>query len=75
MVGILRTVDQPQNAVKFKRNQNEEALKLKSEIEARMKNQSSKSDLSSLKELKSLLDEGIITQEEFDLKKKQILNI
>jgi hypothetical protein len=75
MVGILRTVDQPQNAVKFKRDQNEEALKLKSEIEARMKNQSSKSDLSSLKELKSLLDEGIITQEEFDLKKKQILNI
>lgn len=75
MVGILRTVDQPQNAVKFKRNQNEEALKLKAEIEARMKNQSSKSDLSSLKELKSLLDEGIITQEEFDLKKKQILNI
>ncbi|MEK4650858.1 SHOCT domain-containing protein [Niallia sp. FSL W8-0954] len=75
MVGILRTVDQPQNAVKFKRNQNEEALKLKSEIEARMKNQSSKSDLGSLKELKSLLDEGIITQEEFDLKKKQILNI
>lgn len=75
VVGILRTVDQPQNAVKFKRNQNEEALTLKAEIEGRMNNQSSKSDFGSLKELKSLLDEGIITQEEFDLKKKQILNI
>lgn len=79
MVGILRTVDQPQNAVKFKRNQNDEAFKLKSEIEMKMNklgdSQPSDSGLSSLKELKSLLDEGIISQEEFDLKKKQILNI
>lgn len=76
MVGVLRTVDQPQNAVKFKRDKNEEALKLKAEIEEKMKNQNhSSSDLSSLKELKSLLDEGIISKEEFDLKKKQILNI
>ncbi|MFD2442948.1 SHOCT domain-containing protein [Bacillus sp. CGMCC 1.16607] len=76
MVGILRTVDQPQNAVKFKRDKNEEALKLKAEIEERINNQSSsKSEFGSLKELKSLLDEGIITQEEFDFKKKQILNI
>ncbi|WP_081460877.1 SHOCT domain-containing protein [Fructobacillus fructosus] len=37
---------------------------------------SSKSNnLSDLRELKSLLDEGIITQEEFDLKKKEILGI
>ncbi|WML38716.1 SHOCT domain-containing protein [Neobacillus sp. OS1-2] len=76
MVGLLRTVDQPQNAVKFKRDMNEEALKLKSEIEERINNLSSTgSELGSLKELKSLLDEGIITQEEFDLKKRQILNI
>ena len=32
-------------------------------------------NLSGLRELKSLLDEGIITQEEFDLKKKEILGI
>jgi hypothetical protein len=78
MVGVLRTVDQPQNAVKFKRDKNEEALKLKLEIEDRIKAQNnveSRSELVSLKDLKSLLDEGIITQEEFDLKKKQILNI
>ncbi|MEK4148904.1 SHOCT domain-containing protein [Robertmurraya sp. FSL W8-0741] len=76
MVGILRTVDQPQNAVKFKRDQNEEALKLKAEIEKKMNYQSSSgSDLNSLKELKSLLDDGIITEEEFQAKKKQILDI
>lgn len=78
MVGVLRTVDQPQNAVKFKKDKNDEALKLKAEIESRIKALSkseSSTDLKSLKELKSLLDEGIITQEEFDLKKKQILKI
>lgn len=33
------------------------------------------SDLDNLKKLKELLDEGIITQEEFNAKKKQILQI
>lgn len=76
MVGILRTVDQPQNAVKFKREQNEEALKLKAEIEERMNNKTTSDyELNSLKDLKSLLDEGIITEEEFQAKKKQILGI
>lgn len=32
-------------------------------------------DLNQLSKLKSLLDEGVITQEEFDAKKKQILNL
>lgn len=76
IVGLARTVDQPQNAVKFKKDQNEEAKILKSEIESRISNQNkSENDLGSLKELKSLLDEGIITQEEFDSKKSQILNL
>ena len=33
------------------------------------------SNLSAIRELKALLDEGAITQEEFDLKKKQLLGI
>jgi hypothetical protein len=36
IVGALRTVDQPQNAVVFKRDQNDEALKLKNDIEIHM---------------------------------------
>lgn len=36
MVGVLRTVDQGQNAVKFKKNKNDLALQLKSEIEERL---------------------------------------
>ncbi|MYL56320.1 hypothetical protein GLW20_02245 [Virgibacillus halodenitrificans] len=78
MVGILRTVDQPQNAVKFKKDKNEDALKLKNEIEDRMKklNQvNSDSNYEAMKDIKMMLDEGLITQEEFDLKKKKILNI
>ena len=33
------------------------------------------SSLDSLRNLKALLDEGILTQEEFDAKKKQILGL
>jgi hypothetical protein len=51
LVGILRTVDQPQNAVKFKRDKNEEASKLKAEIEARMKATKSVVPTSELNEL------------------------
>ncbi|MFD2628713.1 SHOCT domain-containing protein [Oceanobacillus kapialis] len=78
MVGVLRTVDQPQNAVKFKKDKNEDALGLKHEIEKRMENikkGNSEPNVGSLRELKSLVDEGVITEEEFQLKKKQILNI
>jgi membrane protease subunit (stomatin/prohibitin family) len=32
-------------------------------------------DFEQLKQLKALLDDGILTQEEFDLKKKQLLNL
>ena len=36
---------------------------------------SSDTNLDDLRKLKSLLDDGIITQEEFNSKKKQILNL
>ena len=81
IVGVLRTVDQPQNAVKFKMDKNEEALELKRLVETKIKQLSSgqssnnSESLESLRELKSLLNEGVITQSEFEAKKKQILNI
>ena len=34
-----------------------------------------KSSADQLRELKNLLDEGVLTQEEFDAKKKQILGL
>lgn len=40
-----------------------------------VENTNSENNLSELRELKSLLDEGILTQEEFNFKKKQILGI
>lgn len=40
-----------------------------------LENNNSENNLNKLRELKSLLDEGILTQEEFDFKKKQILGI
>lgn len=40
-----------------------------------IKKGNSEPNVGSLKELKSLVDEGVITEEEFQLKKKQILNI
>ncbi|WP_430482833.1 SHOCT domain-containing protein [Rossellomorea marisflavi] len=76
IVGALRTVDQPQNAVIFKRDQNEEALKLKNEIEIQMeqrKKTNMDSTIDTLKNLKLLLDEGVITQEEFETKKREVL--
>lgn len=76
IVGALRTVNQPQNAIKFKKDKNAEALELKTKIEAMIKSiNNPNNNTDSLRELKSLLDEGIITQEDFDAKKKQILNI
>ena len=62
----------------FKKDKNEDALGLKHEIEKRMENikkGNSEPNVGSLKELKSLVDEGVITEEEFQLKRKQILNI
>lgn len=51
--------------------------KLGTILSSQPKNDGSQSDndLNDLKQLKSLLDDGVITQEDFDAKKKQILGI
>ena len=76
-----------ENAVLLKAaNQNDEAMKIKSYIEElilkRANNiggttivQQATSPAEELKKMKELLDMGIITQEEFDAKKKQLLGL
>ncbi len=44
-------------------------------VEETIETEEISSDLSELRELKSLLDDGIITQEEFDAKKKELLGL
>lgn len=69
-----------QNAVFFTRSQYEEAKIFKTALDHKLQDiavQDNKpsSNLSDLKELKELLDIGAITQEEFDIKKSQILGL
>ena len=61
-------------------NQNEvfstiSELLMKRQEETKTTNKASESSSDELKKIKELLDEGIITQEEFDAKKKQILGL
>lgn len=68
------------NAICFRKKQYEEALKFKEELDKFLANErnpqpSSTSNYDELKQLKPLLDDGIITQEDFDKKKAQILGI
>lgn len=44
-------------------------------INKKRTNQASKQEIDNLREYKKLLEEGIITQDEFEIKKKQLLNI
>lgn len=48
---------------------------LNNKREADKKTKDSSNDFENLRELKKLLDEGVLTQEEFDAKKKQLLNL
>ena len=73
-----------ENSVLFQSSSDyETALKIKEFIETQMANESSgktviQNQVSAADEilkLKSLLESGILTQEEFDAKKKQLLNI
>lgn len=68
------------NAICFRKNQYEEALKFKGELDkflanARNPKPSPASNYDELRHLKQLLDDGVITQEDFDKKKAQILGI
>ncbi len=71
------------NTICFRKPQYKEAIKFKEVIEkVIIENEISKTDQSvddlnmdSLRQLKQLLDEGVITQEDFDKKKIQILGL
>lgn len=66
------------NAICFRKPQYEEAIQFKETLEKAIAD-SEKSDsglnMDSLRQLKQLLDEGVITQEDYDKKKKQILGL
>ena len=64
-----------ENSVVFNKKYNDVAEEIKSKIEALIKNQSNSNDPDTLRKYKQLLDEGIITQKEFEAKKKEILGI
>ena len=68
------------NAIFFRKPQYEEAIKFKEALDeaiSSLTNPSSDNspNIALLKNLKELLDSGILTQEEFDTKKKQILEL
>ncbi len=71
------------NTICFRKPQYEEAIKFKEAIEkVIVENEISKTvqsvddlNMDSLRQLKQLLDEGVITQEDFDKKKIQILGL
>jgi hypothetical protein len=56
-------------------NANKIELELKKIVNENNSSSSHSNNLSDLRELKSLFDDGIITQEEFDLKKKELLGL
>lgn len=69
-----------ENSVVFNNKYNDEAEEIKLKIEALIKNQSKSNDVKLddtdlLRKYKQLFDDGIITQEEFQAKKKEILGL
>lgn len=82
--GGVFAATQDENTIMFAKKHYEDMLELKDYIDSYISGDSStmagnataeKSPVEKIKELKELLDMGIITQEEFDLKKKELLNI
>ncbi len=74
--------DSDRHAVLFGKKLNEEANKMKNFVETKLSQASSATPIiqqasaaDELKKFKELLDAGVITQEEFDAKKKQLLGI
>lgn len=70
---------QDENTMMFKKKDNDFAIKIKEKVEDLMKSNSvSKPSISvadEIKKYKELFNEGIITEEEFDIKKKQLLDL
>ena len=77
IVGVLRSMDQGSNAIVFNKKEQEMVNEIKVFVENRLSNinAQSESPTEQIKEYKELLDSGIITQEEFDMKKKELLNL
>lgn len=81
MLGVIRTVDQPQNAVMFKRDRLEDASEVKRFIEEKLRSiAASEPPLvaslpDQLRELKSMYDEGLVTESEYEAKRAQLLGI
>lgn len=68
-----------ENSVTLRQSEYEQALEIKNYIEDFQRTQDGKSvagtsDADELKKFKELFDEGIITEEEYENKKRQILN-
>lgn len=73
------------NAICFRKTQYEEAIRFKEALEKAIvdsekadvdsKKADTEINIDSLRQLKQLLDEGIITQEDYDKKKNQILGL
>lgn len=68
------------NAVCFRKPQYEETIQFKEALEAALSHHkeagtSTEINVASLKDLKQLLDEGIITEDDYNKKKNQILGI
>ena len=85
IIGSIQNVNSDENTIHFGSNKNDEALAFKNKVEELMDqihsasksvtviNQQSSAE--ELKKFKELMDEGIITEEEFLEKKKQLLGI
>lgn len=63
------------NTILFNKDNDGLALEIKNYIENKKNKEVRNIDYSQLEQLKKLFDSGIITQEEFDSKKKQVLGI
>lgn len=82
--GGLMAATKDENTIMFVKKEQKMADEIKSYVENILASKNklsintdktSSDSAEEIRKFKSLLDEGIITQEEFDLKKKQILNI
>lgn len=65
----------PDKEKKPKQNKDNEVKSVVVNIKSKLTNKNTNHPANELRLLKNLLDEGIITQEEFDQKKKQILDL
>lgn len=77
IVGVVRSMDQGANAIVFNKNEQDMINEIRNYVETKLRESkvtdSESSSIKMLKEYKELLDMDIITQDEFELKKKELL--